>query len=197
LASVLFATLVTDARFGQQCVQASAYGDERRFVLRPPATFLVPVALTGAAWVAAVVTAPLLLAARQWVAGAILAAVAVTLTWLAASRFDVLARRWVVIVPAGIVIHDHVVLAETLMVSRREVVAVELALADTQAADFSGPAAGHAVEIALRAMTTATLAPSAAAPRGTAVHVLSFLVAPSRPGAFLRAAQAAGAPPST
>jgi hypothetical protein len=187
LGALLFATVVFSAAFGQQCVQASAYGDEHRFLLRPPAAFLVPVVVSGVIWSAALITAPLLLASRQWVAGAVLAALAILATWLVVPRFHVLTRRWLVLVPAGIVVHDHVVLAETLMVSRRDVAAVQLALAGTEAADLTGPAAGHAIEVALKAMTTATLAPTRAAPRGRALHLQSFLVAPTRPGAFLSA----------
>lgn len=183
----IFATLVAGAEFGRCCVQASAYGDERRFPLRPPAALLVPVTLAGLVWAAALLAGPLLVAARQWVGGGIVSLAAVWLSWLVLPRFHLLSRRWLVLVPAGIVVHDHVVLAETLMVSRRDVAAIDLALADTEAADFTGPAGGHAIEIALSSMVTATLAPTKAAPRGTALHVRSFIVAPTRPGAFLRA----------
>ena len=65
---------------------------------------------------------------------------------------------------------------------------VGLALADTQAADLTGPAAGHAVEIALRDPSTVVLAHTRAKPNGTALHVRSVLVAPTRPGRLLRAA---------
>lgn len=185
--SLLFVTLVAGAELGQRCVQASAYGDERRFMLRPPAGFLLPVAIAGLLWTAAVLAAPLLLASRRWVVGSIVGLVGVLLTWFVVPRFHLLSRRWLVVVPAGIVVHDHVVLAETLMVPRRDVAEVHLALKGTEAADFTGPAAGHAIEIALTGMVTATLAPTRSAPRGTALHVRSFLVAPTRPGAFLNA----------
>lgn len=185
--ALLFAIVVFSATFGQQCVQASAYGDEHRFLLRPPAAFLVPIVVFGAVWCAALISAPLMLASRSWVAGTALAALAVLTTWLMLPRFHILSRRWLVLVPAGIVVHDHVVLAETLMVSRRDVAGVQLALTGTEAADLTGPAAGHAIEVELRAMATATLAPTRAAPRGRALHLQSFLVAPTRPGAFLRA----------
>lgn len=185
--SLLFATFVFSAAFGQQCVQASAYGDERRFLLRPPAAFLIPVLLSGIVWCAALISAPLMLASHQWVAGAVLAALAITLTWLVVPRFHLLSRRWLVLVPAGIVVHDHVVLAETLMVTRRDVANVQLALAGTEAADLTGPATGHAIEVALSAMATATLAPTRSSPRGRELHMQSFLVAPTRPGSFLRA----------
>ena len=88
--------------------------------------------------------------AEQWVIGGVAAVVAVALTWLLLPRFNALSRRWLVLVPAGVVVHDQVVLAETLMVSRSDVVGIELALAGTEAADFTGPAAGHAVEVSVR-----------------------------------------------
>jgi hypothetical protein len=179
--------LVGGADFGQRCVQASAYGDEQRFLLRPPAAFLPPIAVAGLAWVAAVLAAPLLLATGRWIIGIVVSIVAVLLTVLLLPRFNALTRRWLVFVPAGLVVHDQVVLGETLMVPRAELDSIHLALAGTEAADFTGPAAGHAVEIRLRSMGNALLAPTKAEPRGTALHVQSFIVAPTRPGLVLRA----------
>jgi hypothetical protein len=73
------------------------------------------------------------------------------------------------------------------MVPKRDVARIDLALTGTEAADLTGPAGGHAVEIGLTSMVTATLAPTKTAPRGTALHLQSFIVAPTRPGAVLRA----------
>jgi len=200
-ATVVSGLLIGSAEFGQRCVQASAYGDEDRFLLRPPAPFLAPIVLAGGLWVAAVIAGPLLLATAQWIAGVIAAIVAVVLTIGVVPRFNLLARRWLVLVPAGLVVHDPVVLGETLMIPRSDIDGIDLALADTEAADFTGPAAGHAVEISMTSMTDALLAPTKAAPRGTALHVRSFIVAPTRPGAVLRAwqrrFQRAMPPPST
>ncbi len=186
--TVTCGVFIGGADFGQQCVQASAYGDEYRFLLRPPAAFLLPVGLAGLIWIASLLAAPLLLGSKQWVIGGLCAVIAGLLSWLLLPRFNVLARRWLVLVPAGLVVHDQVVLAETLMVPRPDLIGIDLALAETEAADFTGPAAGHAVEIALRSMVTTTLARTKASPRGTALHVQSFIVAPTRPGAVLRAA---------
>lgn len=177
------------AEFGQRCAQASAYGDEHRFLLRPPAAFLPPVVVAGLIWTAAVIAAPLLLASRQWLPGGVVAVLGSALTWLLLPRFHTLSRRWIVLVPAGVVVHDQVVLAETLMVPRAQVAGIELAPADTEAADFTGPATGHAVEITMRSMVTALLAPTKESPRGKALHVQSFIVSPSRPGAVLQAAR--------
>lgn len=189
--SVLSALLIGGADFGQRCAQASAYGDEHRFMLRPPAAFIPPVALVGLVWIAVVLAAPLLLASGRWALGSIAAVAAALLTWLLVPRFNALSGRWLVFVPAGLVLHDLVVLGETLMVPQADIEAIELALASTEAADLTGPASGHAVEIGMRSMVTALLAPTKAAPRGTALHVRSFIVAPTRPGLVLRAARRA------
>jgi hypothetical protein len=181
--------LIGGADFGQQCVQASAYGDEQRFLLRPPAAFLPPIALAGLVWMVAVLAVPLLLACGRWITGIPAAIVAALLTMLLLPRFTSLAQRWLVFVPAGIVVHDQVVLGETLMVPRAEFLDIALALAGTEAADFTGPAAGHAVEIRLRSMGNALLAPTKTAPRGVALHMQSFIVAPTRPGLVLKASR--------
>jgi hypothetical protein len=98
-----------------------------------------------------------------------------------------LARRWLVVVPSGIVIHDHVALAETLMVTIPNVAGAGLALVGSEAADLTGPAAGHAIEIQLRESATVLLPVTRDHPAGRAIHARSVLIAPSRPGRALRA----------
>jgi hypothetical protein len=191
LAPALVATvLVGGGDVGQVYVQASAYGDERRFPLRPPLGYLVAAGLSWALWVAAVVTAPLAWAAEAWIVAAVATIVAVAATWLLPIRWHQLSRRWLVAVPAGLVVHDPVVLAETLMIPRariRDVVLVP-ARRDDGSFDMTGPTPGVAVGIELDEMVTATLAPRPATPRGTAIHLAALRVAPSRPGAVLREA---------
>jgi hypothetical protein len=80
------------------------------------------------------------------------------------------------------------------MVQRPEVARVGLAPADTEAADLSGPAAGHLIEVVLRDMTLAVFPASSEHPQGRAIHLQSYLVAPSRPGRALRAMAAARLP---
>jgi hypothetical protein len=120
--------------------------------------------------------------------GVTVTAAAVALGAFLLPRFHRLTRRWVVLVPAGFVLHDHVVLAETVMFPASILRRARLALADTQAADFTGPAGGHAVEVTVSESTTVVLAGTRAKPNGTALHVLAFLVAPTRPGRLLHAA---------
>jgi hypothetical protein len=101
-----------------------------------------------------------------------------------------LSQRWFVVVPVGLVVHDHLVLAETMMLRRQEIRTLRLARADTEAADLTGPAAGHAVEIVTTEPVTAIRAARPSVPRGSAIHLTACLISPSRPGRALRAAGA-------
>jgi hypothetical protein len=184
--------IVFSAELGEAFAQASAYGDERRFVLRPPVAFLLPAVVSWIVWCACMIVGPLALAAGELAVGLPVTAGALALSWFLGRRFHRLSRRWLVLVPAGVVVHDHVVLAETAMFLTSAVRSASLALAGTEAADLTGPAAGHAVEVALVDADTVVLAPTRSKPNGTALHVRSVLVAPSRPGRALVEAAARG-----
>ena len=178
-AAVLFLPVITDA-----FVDGSSYGPERRMALRVPGTLLLgPVELAWAVTVASMTAGPLLLAARAWVAGVLaLAAGAV------AARFAVLAlhrlsRRWLVFVPAGIVLHDPVVLGEALLFPKRMVRSLGPATADTPATDVTGRALGLVLELQLNEPSTVR-----------EVQTDRLLFSPARPGALLREARERGLP---
>jgi hypothetical protein len=188
-AAVATGCLVT-AELGTLFVQAAAYGDEQRFVLRPTVTATVGIALTWPVWCASTLAAPLLLAAQAWLWGLLTGALAVALSFLLGRSYHRLTQRWLVLVPAGLVVRDPLVLADTVMFRRNEIAHIGLALAGTGAADCTGPAAGHAVEIRLFEPATVVFAPTREAPDGRAIHATALLVAPSRPGRALVAARA-------
>jgi hypothetical protein len=180
--------------FGIIYAQASAYGDEHRFPLRAPAATAAVAVVLWLAWAPLVLAGPLLLAARTWVVGGLISVLAIAGAVFLLPRWHRLAQRWLVLVPAGLVVRDPIVLAETLMLRTSEVRAVSLALADTGAADLSGPASGYAVEVTTTATVTAVFAGSPSKPEGRAVHLTAFLIAPSRPGRALEVARARGLP---
>jgi hypothetical protein len=191
--SIVAIGLVFSAEFGGLFVQGSAYGDESRFPLRPPGPLVVaPLPLGWALTFAAVVAGPLMLAARLWLVGSVVTVVGVALAWLFGRRCHRLSRRFLVLVPAGIVVHDHLVLSDTSMFRKSEVATVGLALDSTEAADLTGKALGNAVEIALKDFDTVVLAGTPKKPGGTALHVKAVLVSPTRPGRVLAEAARRG-----
>jgi hypothetical protein len=183
------ATLVAmSGEFGKLFVQASAYGDEDRHPLRPPLGLAAVAVVAWVVWAGAVLAGLLLVAARAWIPGAIVTALAIMLTATLPRRWHRLSRRWLVLVPAGLALHDPVVLGETLMLRRSEVASIRLAPVDTDAADLTGPTTGNAIEVRTTVAVTALLAPARLHPRGRAIHLTGFLVSPTRPGRALHAA---------
>ena len=119
---------------------------------------------------------------------------AVAATVFVGPRWHTMARRWLVLVPAGLVVHDPLVLADTLMVRTDQIAAIGLARAETEAADLTGPASGFAVQVDTTETVSTVFAFTPREPNGRAIHMTGFLVAPSRPGAALRRAADRGLP---
>ncbi|WP_040493268.1 hypothetical protein [Ilumatobacter nonamiensis] len=185
---------VFTAEVGRWMVQATAYGDEDRLPLRSPVPAGTAAVLTWIVWAAAVTTGPLALAAENWPLGIPVTLVALVLTVFVGPRWYSMTRRWLVLVPAGLVVHDPLVLADTLMVRTDQILGIGLARADTQAADLTGPASGYAVQVDTTEPVSTVFAFTPKEPNGKAIHMTGFLVAPSRPGEALRLASARNLP---
>ena len=180
--SLLASLLIFSGDIGNSFVQLSAYGDERRFLLRcPPAMLLVQV-LSWLVWLTLAIFAINLLASDALILGAIVAIAALLLTIVLPRRFHRFSRRWLVSVPAGLVIHDHVVLAETAMFMNNAIIEIGVDLAPSEAADLSGKCSGVGLLIALKDFDTVVLAATPKTPGGSAIHVKSMRVCPTRPG---------------
>lgn len=176
---------------GEVFVNGSSYGDERRLPLRVPGALLFgPIPLAGAAAVAGPVAGSLLLAAEQWAAGALVLAVGIPAAAVAVRALHGLARRWVVLVPAGLVVHDHHALVEPVLFPRRTIHRLGPAPIDEVdgALDLTQRAFGLALILELAD-------PVAVAPRRRdgsvqVAPVERVLLTPTRPGVVLRAAAA-------
>jgi hypothetical protein len=180
--SLLASLLIFSGDIGNSFVQLSAYGDERRFLLRcPPAMLLVQV-LSWLVWLTLAIFAINLLASDALILGAIVAIAALLLTIVLPRRFHRFSRRWLVSVPAGLVIHDHVVLAETAMFMNNAIIEIGVDLAPSEAADLSGKCPGVGLLIALKDFDTVILAATPKTPGGSAIHVKSMRICPTRPG---------------
>ena len=180
--SLLASLLIFSGDIGDSFVQLAAYGDERRYLLRcPPAMLLVQV-LSWLVWLTLTIVAINLLASDALILGAIVAIAALLLAIVLPRRFHRFSRRWLVSVPAGLVIHDHVVLAETAMFMNNAVIEVGIDLAPSEAADLSGKCSGVGLLIELKDFDTVVLAATPKTPGGSAIHVKSMRVCPTRPG---------------
>jgi hypothetical protein len=166
-------------------VNGPAYPNERRFPLRAPAPLLfAPLPLAWAAVVGLPVAGGLLLAAQRWVPGGVVLAVGLPVAGVLARSLHGLARRWVVFVPAGVVVHDELALADPVLFQRRGIAALRPAPAGTEAHDLTQRALGLALELALAEPVTVHLAtPGNRA--GRAVSPTALLFTPTRPGAVL------------
>ena len=188
LAQMAFAVLaglaVLSPVAAERFIDAASYGDERRFLLRPPlpvAVFaLVP---TWAISVAGLTAGPLLLADERWAVGAVVSALGIPAALLALRAMHSLARRWLVFVPAGLVVHDHMALAEPVLVRRQSIRTLAPAPADSASTDLTARATGLALEISLRDPVAASVATGRRAARET--QLMGLLVTPSRPGSVM------------
>ena len=187
-AAAVTTVVACSAELGRSFVQASAYGAEDRHLLRPPAAYLAAALVSWLLAAVGVTAGVALLADERWAVGIPITAVGLGVGAWSMPRWHRLARRWFVVVPVGLVVHDHLVLAETLMLRRSEIQRLQLAPSTTGAADLTGPAGGHAIEITTSRPVTVIYAGTRDQPGGRAIHLTGCLVAPTRPGRALAAA---------
>lgn len=174
---------------GTWFVNGAAYGDERRYLLRAPGALLMgPIPLSVAVVVAGALAGPLLLAARQWVAGAAALAIGLPAARVCAKALHQLTLRWAVLVPAGFVLKDHVTLLDPVFFKRATIDVLHPAPAGTDSLDLTARAPGLALELVLREKEPVMLVtPGKRANQPGNVGRLLFT--PTRPGALLLAAE--------
>jgi hypothetical protein len=173
-------------------VDGSSYGPERRFALRTPAALrLGPIELAWLSIVGPLVVGPLLLAAGQWIGGVVLLA-GVAATKPALRSLHQLSRRWVVFVPAGMVLHDPIVLSDAVLFPKRIVRGLGPAAVDSidRALDVTGQATGLVLELQLA--EDVTVAVREGRTQSRSVETDRLLFAAARPGAVLTEARQRG-----
>ncbi len=173
---------------GALFVNGPAYPNERRLPLRVPGALLF--GIIPGAWVLAVATPTaglFLLAARRWVPGAVVLALGLALAATLFRSLHGLARRWVVFVPAGMVLHDPLSLTDPVLFRRQMIESLRPARAESQSLDLTQRAPGLALELVLR--EEAVLMLNERGNRsGRSATVDRLLFTPTRPGAVLREA---------
>lgn len=197
LAGAVVAVLATVAALSpanaDAFVDGSSYGDERRLALRIPIAMAVgPVPIAWALAAAGLVTGPLLLAAEQWLLGAVALVVGLPVVVAVALRFHVLSRRWLVFVPAGVVVHDPLAMAEPVLLQRHLLRRVGPAGVDAAsssgggALDLTGGALGLAIELRTAEPFTVGLRQGRETVETSGVPAV--LVTPGRPATTLEVA---------
>jgi hypothetical protein len=174
---------------GHFCVNGPAYPNERRFLLRPPATLLVIAPIAGALVAAGLATGPLLLAAKQWVFGGLTTVLGFALAFTLTRSLFALARRFLVFVPAGFVIHDYSALREPVLFKRGQIERLQAAPADTDSLDLTMGAPGLVLEVLLKEKVEMA---RLAGPRdrvGETGKSARFLAVPTMPGRLLNEAR--------
>ena len=175
--------------FVDAMVQGGAYGDETRFALRTPLPYVVPAVIAWAIYTTSLVGGSLLLAAQQYVIGAILLALGLFLSRTIPKRIHRLARRWLVLVPVGVVVHDHLVLHETIMAPSAKIISIVRTAEVGEAADLTGGTIGDRITITLTEADKVVMSAITAKTLGTteALHMKMFCIAPRRVTAALSA----------
>ena len=169
-------------------VDGASYGDEKRFLLRAPGP--VVLALGPLAWaltVAGVVVGPLLLASGDSAVGSAACVAGLPIAAASARALHHLHRRWIVLVPAGFVLHDHLALADPTLLPRDALTSVGPAPADTDAHDLTQAARGLALEV--RCREPHDLRPASRDGSAEVVVTEAILCAPARPDAVLAEAK--------
>jgi hypothetical protein len=175
---------------GRWFVNGAAYGDERRHLLRAPGALLLgPIPLAVVVLVVGALAGPLLLAAEQWVLGGIVLVLGWFLARVCFRALHQLTLRWAVLVPAGLVLKDHVTLVDPILFKRTTVEVLRPAPADTDSLDLTARSPGLAVELVLRESEPVLLVqPGRQAPKPG--HTARLLFTPTRPGTLLEEARA-------
>jgi hypothetical protein len=189
LLAVTWAAITVVAAFspitGDTFVNGSSYGDERRMPLRVPGALLLgPLPLTWIAAVAAPIGVPLLLAAEGWIAAGVLAALGGPAAVVAVRALHGLSRRWVVFVPAGLVLHDLHALVDPVLFPRSSIRRLGPAPAEADGVlDLTQRSLGLALELELTEETD--VAPRRSDGRVEVMRARQLLFAPTRPGAVM------------
>ena len=122
VASAIAGWLGIRGEFARECAQGAAYGDEERFPLKVPPPLVVSILPIAIAIFGLVVgVGPLLLADGRWIAGSVVLGLGIPACLVIVRSVHRLSRRWVVLVPAGLVIADPLTLTDPVLFPRAHI----------------------------------------------------------------------------
>lgn len=188
VAAVAVTVFALRSTVGDLLVDGSSYGDESRFLLSTPGPILLgPVFILWALMAAGLLIGPVALAHGRWPIGVIAAVIGIGTAIVAVPIFDRLSNRWIVFVPAGVVLHDKTVLREPQLFDH-------LTISEFGPAPVSGP--DHdltlgALGLALRVRLTepSSIVENARTDTLELTQITGFIFSPNRPGAVVAEAK--------
>ena len=188
VATTLAAAFSIRSTISDAFVDGSSYGDERRFMLGTPGPLLLgPLAIVWVVIVAGSVAGPLLLLTQRWALGAIALAVGWALVWFALPMLHRLSNRWLVFVPAGLVVHDKTALREPQLFRVEDIDAFGPAPAECEEQDLSLDALGLALRVILK--EESKIIRNGRNQSIDLTAITGFIVSPNRPGAVIEEAR--------
>ena len=188
VATTLAAAFSIRSTISDAFVDGSSYGDERRFMLGTPGPLLLgPLAIVWVVIVAGSVAGPLLLLTQRWALGAIALAVGWALVWFALPMLHRLSNRWLVFVPAGLVVHDKTALREPQLFRVEDIDAFGPAPAECEEQDLSLDALGLALRVILK--EESKIIRNGRNQTIDLTAITGFIVSPNRPGAVIEEAR--------
>jgi hypothetical protein len=193
--SALLALVVAMApAAGVLYVNGPAYPNERRYPLRPPGPLLLgPLEVAWALTIGPPAAGVLLMAAKAWIAGGIVLGAGLPLSYVLAQALHRLSLRWVVFVPAGLVLADPLTLAEPVLFMREVVETLRPAPAGSDSLDLTQRAFGLALELVLWEKVSLVLVKPGQA-GGSPGSSARMLFTPTRPGRVIAEARSRSIP---
>ena len=110
---------------------------------------LGPIPISSSGIVVTLISTPIRRAAKQWLAGCLIAGFGGICSFVAFRSLHALTQRWLVFVPAGVVVHDPLLLSDPFLVKRNGIRSIHLALVGSGAEDLTMSSLGHAIEVEL------------------------------------------------
>ena len=176
---------------GNVMVDGLSYGDEKRFLLRVPSAIVIgPLILLWAVVVFGLIAGPIAVVSDNWILGTVLIGIGWPISAFGFRAIHQLARRWIVFVPNGFVIHDYLATREPFLLRRQDIISLGPAPADTETdseevIDVTQFALGPVLQVALHGEVEVV-------PRSRGVSEVKLakriLFSPTRPGAVLKEA---------
>ncbi len=132
---------------------------------------------------------PLLLAAGRWAVGALAMVAGIPLAVVLSRALHSLTQRWAVLVPAGLVLKDHLAVVDPVLLRRGDVEVLRRAPTASDALDLTAGARGLVLEARLaEAVPLVRVVPGRR--QGEPGRSAALRFAPSRPGVVLAEAKA-------